>query len=157
MSILTARGGGIVSRGVQRAWMYQVGQSCPPGAMFSPCLHPDSDSVSEAFSPVWQNNRVCLYASLFLYASITIMATVCRFFPSHLVGDFDQVGPTDGITSFLASVKANQSDPFCRFLVVFLHRTCSTPVFSSAKRLDAGHSTGRWLYTYKLANVALTC
>lgn len=31
-------------------------------------------------------NATCSYASFFLYASITIMATVCQFFPSHLVG-----------------------------------------------------------------------
>ncbi len=31
-------------------------------------------------------NLLCLYASFFLHTSITIMATVCRFFPSQSVG-----------------------------------------------------------------------
>lgn len=43
-------------------------------------------TVAELLSPDSAQCSVCLYASLFLHASITLMATVCPFFPSQLVG-----------------------------------------------------------------------
>jgi len=43
-------------------------------------------TVHEPRLPDSEHCAVCLYASFFLHASITIMATVCRFFPSQLVG-----------------------------------------------------------------------
>src|SRR5579863_1190830 len=47
----------------------------------------DMQGVTGRDSQSWADKPVCLYASFFFHASITIMATVCRFFPSHLVGE----------------------------------------------------------------------
>ena len=43
-------------------------------------------TVTDRLFPDIARCAVCLYASFFFHASITLMATVCRFFPSQLVG-----------------------------------------------------------------------
>jgi len=43
-------------------------------------------TLTEQFLPDSAPCAICLYARFFLHASTTIVATVCRFFPSQLVG-----------------------------------------------------------------------
>lgn len=90
-----------------------------------------------ATAPRCPHYEACLYASLFLHASITIMATVCPFFPSQLTGE-TSVGPGDCqiALSLPNHLQRQKRLSITYFTGEYVHLTCSKPVFSSIQKLD---------------------
>lgn len=91
--------------------------------------------------PIRSLNNACLYASWFLHASITIMATVCRFFPSQLVG-VASTGPGDCQLTLVSSHSFTTANTVINSVFGWGVRApyLLMPVFPSFQRLDAGRS-----------------
>ena len=118
------------------------------------CALPGSPQAE--FRRVWARSAICLYARFILESSITVMATVCRFFPSQSIGDTSASAGNLRPTGFPVLLPERQTGPLAAYSAgtKYVHRTCSKPIFPSPSRQKAGKVMGFSLYIHKTLRVA---
>src|SRR5579862_6284070 len=108
--------------------------------------------------PIGSHNNACLYASWFLHASITIMATVCRFSPSQLVGEVSAGSRDCQRVLSLPTHPQRQTGLLIAYLTgAYVHLICSMPVFPPFQRLGVGRFKRPAQNTHMKVSFAAAC